>query len=138
MCPQTLWKARLSYVCVLLQFTSGIAYKNITQICLIQPIFYMWFCWTRGYLEGFCLLPVTDTVCAGEQRAELLVTAASKVRGGVAAGVEECSFSSCLSTSQQMKLVLIPGSFLLRICHYLSFKLQAEVLLLNALQYYER
>ena len=72
-------------------------------------------------------------MCAGQQRVELLVMPASKVRGGVAAAVEECSFSSCLSTSQQMKLLLIPVSFLLRICHYLSSKLPAEVLLLNDL-----
>lgn len=66
------------------------------------------------------------------------MTAASKVRGGVAAGAGECSFSSCLSASQQMKLLLIPVSFLLRICRYLSFKLPADVLLLNDLQSYER
>lgn len=97
----------------------------------------MQFCCARGYLKGFQLLPVTDTVSAGQQRAELLMTAASKVRGGLVVGAEECSFSSCLSTLQQMKLLLIPVSFLFRICHYLSFKLPEEVLLLNDLQYFE-
>lgn len=39
MWSQTLQKARLNCVPVPLQLTSGIAYKNITQICLIQSIF---------------------------------------------------------------------------------------------------
>jgi len=39
------------------------------------------FCYDRGCWKGFWLLPVTDTTCAGQQRAELLEMAASKVKG---------------------------------------------------------
>lgn len=128
MWSQTLWKARLSCVPVALQFTSDTGCRKFTQISLIQPIFYSAVSLCKRLFEGFQLLPVTGTVSAGQQRAELLMTAASKVRGGLVVGAEECSFSSCLSTLQQMKSLLIPVSFLFRICHYLSFKLPEAVL----------
>lgn len=52
MWSQTLWKARLSCVPVPLQFASGIAHRNVTHICLIQPTFYCVVLLCKRLFEG--------------------------------------------------------------------------------------